>query len=226
MHEIFMSLPAFGGPIFDASPSYCPTIKSVYPTLGGYRLLQDQARPEYAVLMEKQQRAAIVEMGVSKQLPEVAYNQPFSEDGAIELLWTRNIKLPDYLLAHTSMTSSSNNTNTYMVKVTTDNLTLASAVFSERVAENVDVLLRLKTAVEKRHLENLPLEILDGALLELEEGVKQPEHYVVSTASDEIVGTLKQTNVRVDDVERYTLQIVTADRGLAASILEAAGRSD
>jgi hypothetical protein len=219
MRDVLMALPtSFGFSMGHEGPAFCPTVKSIYPDLGGYRLLQDQSRPEYGVLYTDQ-RVATVELGVVKDLPAVSYMTQFNSP--FELLWVKTVPVPDSALSQTSMVSSARNRTNYMVSVASDDLDVINAVFNEQVALNNGVLLRLHGNIRKRDLDGIPVEFIDGSNLEPADGKRAPDLYIVSTASDEVVG---KAHNRGDSSDYYSCDIVTADVQLAAMLLAACAK--
>lgn len=212
MREMLLAMPSpLGFSMANNAPSFCPTVKSLYAKLGDYRLLQDQARPEYAVLYTGE-RVATVTLEPVKDLAMVSYLTPI--DSAFELLWLKSVPLPDSITSQlVAMTSSRNSVN-YMVKVSTDSLPVVVSVFDEMVAANTAVLLRLNVNLTKSELESINVELIDGDTIDAPEGKAIRDHYIVSSASDEIVGSVSK---HADDV--YSIKLVTADVLLAAAFL-------
>lgn len=214
MRDVLMAMPTpFGFSMAHTGPAYCPTIKSIYPNLGGYRLLQDQSRPEYAVLFTNS-RLASVKLETVKDLPAVSYTSEFISP--FELLWMKSVTVPDDTSRQIAVISSSTNRANFMVKVTTPDLEVCTNVFNEQVKANVAVLLRLHVNIKKEDLDSINVEILSGQIITPPEGKTVPSGYIVSTSSDEIIGTVHD---RGEASAYYSVNLVTADVQLAAALL-------
>lgn len=216
MRDVVMALPSpFGFSMAHSGPAFCPTIKSIYPNLGGYRLLQDQARPEYAVLYAEG-RIATVTLEPVKDLPQVSYMHDFKT--SFELMWVKSVPVPDSILSQTSMLSGAGNRANFMMKVGTNDLDVCTRVFDEQVGAQSGVLLRLHTNISKVAFDGINVEIIAGDTIAPIEGKRAKDFYIVSTASDEIIGSIIARSERTD---YYSVDVVTADVQLAAAFLAA-----
>jgi len=219
---------AMGGPFgfssgFMESPQIDTQVKTIVGSLSGYRVIQDQSRPEYAAIFKDGECVGEMSFGVAQPIHRVSYRNEFENGYA--LVFQATVSRPS---SHTAMTSSmlSSQPVTLNIEIGLENESDAFNIYHELVAGGKTPLLRAEVLVDKTggllarlqqsHIELLQVESLydSEAFLEID-GI---EDAVVCKATDEFIGYTVSAQDE-DDPGALFMRVVTPRRELIEAIL-------
>ena len=222
------SMMVMGGPFsmgspFMESPSIETSVKSIVGKLDGYRVIQDQSRPEYAAIFKDGIAVGELTSNVAEPIHRVSFRSPF--ENGYSLVFQTAVQSPRQTQALTSSMSSSQPIplNVY---VGLEDEADAYAIYHDLVASGKTPLLRaevligeasqLRDKLEAKHVDLLHVDSLyDSDEFEDIDGLFA---VIVCKETDEFIGYLVSAEDEHDPKAAF-MRIVTPRRELIEAIL-------
>lgn len=222
------SMMVMGGPFsmgspFAEAPYIDTSVKSIVGPLSGYRVIQDQSRPEYAAIFKDGECVGEMSFGVAMPIHQVSFRSPF--ENSYSLVFQATVQTPRSQSALISSMSASQPTVLNIV-LGLESEVDAFAIYHQLVASGKTPLLRaevllgeasaLRDKLEGEYIELMyPDDLYDSDAFE---DVENMQAMVVCKASDEFIGCSVNAQDS-EDPNAVFLHIVTPRRELIEAIL-------